>query len=340
MRHRACGTVATHMDRARKRRTRLVVATSAAVVFAGALVYTSFSAASDAKDPSQLAASAVAGRSYQLTGTVVPGYRQVGQRRCSSASATAKRNASVPVRYTGVVPDPFRAGREVIVTVREQGRSLVGEQNSLMTKCPSKYSAEPVRTRDVMALTGRAPLILALLSPLTASRRRCTARARAARVGGLRAPRGVRARGADDARVRDPRGGVPALGLLVQRGRGPLVDDDADVLQADRAVVLAGGLAAAVGVAAVAVVEPGAVLDAGPVREIVPYATAILLGFATFFPSLAVFYANPFATTSNPPAEGAGLDPLLLHPSMMIHPPMLYSGYTLLTSRSRSRSAR
>ena len=67
------------------------------------------------------------------------------------------------------------------------------------------------------------------------------------------------------------------------------------------------------------------------VREIAPYATAVLLGFGAFFSSLAVFYANPFATTANPPAEGAGLDPLLLHPSMMIHPPMLYSGYTLLT---------
>ena len=67
------------------------------------------------------------------------------------------------------------------------------------------------------------------------------------------------------------------------------------------------------------------------VREIAPYATAVLLGFAAFFTSLAAFYANPFTTTANPPAEGAGLDPLLLHPSMMIHPPMLYSGYTLLT---------
>src|SRR5947209_12283420 len=66
------------------------------------------------------------------------------------------------------------------------------------------------------------------------------------------------------------------------------------------------------------------------VSEIAPYATAVLLGFAAFFTSLAAFYANPFATSSNPPAEGAGLDPLLLHPSMMIHPPMLYSGYTLL----------
>src|ERR1700761_2831913 len=67
------------------------------------------------------------------------------------------------------------------------------------------------------------------------------------------------------------------------------------------------------------------------VREIAPYATAVLLGFGAFFTSLAVFFANPFSTTANPPTEGAGLDPLLLHPSMMIHPPMLYSGYTLLT---------
>ena len=29
------------------------------------------------------------------------------------------------------------------------------------------------------------------------------------------------------------------------------------------------------------------------------------------------------------PPEGSGLNPLLRHPSMMIHPPMLYSGYTL-----------
>ena len=44
-----------------------------------------------------------------------------------------------------------------------------------------------------------------------------------------------------------------------------------------------------------------------------------------------VFYATPFATTSPAPAEGAGLDPLLRFPTMMIHPPMLYSGYTLCT---------
>ncbi len=64
-------------------------------------------------------------------------------------------------------------------------------------------------------------------------------------------------------------------------------------------------------------------------REVSAYATAILLGFGGFFVSLMIFYATPFATTSPAPADGVGLDPLLRHPSMMIHPPMLYSGYTL-----------
>jgi len=66
-------------------------------------------------------------------------------------------------------------------------------------------------------------------------------------------------------------------------------------------------------------------------REVAPYATAVLLGFAAFFAGLAVFLANPFQLADPVPAEGAGLQPLLRHPSMMIHPPMLYSGYTLFT---------
>jgi cytochrome c-type biogenesis protein CcmF len=66
-------------------------------------------------------------------------------------------------------------------------------------------------------------------------------------------------------------------------------------------------------------------------RDIASYATAILLGFGGFFISLMIFYANPFATTHPAPGEGVGLDPLLRFPAMMIHPPMLYSGYTLCT---------
>jgi cytochrome c-type biogenesis protein CcmF len=64
-------------------------------------------------------------------------------------------------------------------------------------------------------------------------------------------------------------------------------------------------------------------------REVAPYATAVLLGFAVFFTTLLVFLENPFDRAPVVVAEGAGLNPLLRHPSMMIHPPMLYSGYTL-----------
>ena len=61
--------------------------------------------------------------------------------------------------------------------------------------------------------------------------------------------------------------------------------------------------------------------------EVVPYATAVLGVIASFFLMLTVFYASPFDTLANPPAEGNGLNPLLRHPAMMFHPPMLYTGY-------------
>jgi cytochrome c-type biogenesis protein CcmF len=64
-------------------------------------------------------------------------------------------------------------------------------------------------------------------------------------------------------------------------------------------------------------------------RRVAPYATAVLLGFAVFFAGLLVFLETPFGLSAVVPADGNGLNPLLRHPSMMIHPPMLYSGYTL-----------
>src|SRR3954467_9055381 len=62
-------------------------------------------------------------------------------------------------------------------------------------------------------------------------------------------------------------------------------------------------------------------------REVVPYATAVLGVIASFFLMLVVFYASPFDTLAHPPSEGNGLNPLLRHPAMMFHPPMLYTGY-------------
>jgi cytochrome c-type biogenesis protein CcmF len=62
-------------------------------------------------------------------------------------------------------------------------------------------------------------------------------------------------------------------------------------------------------------------------REIAPWATAVLGITAAFFLFLMVVYESPFETLATPPAEGAGLNPLLRHPMMMFHPPLLYSGY-------------
>jgi cytochrome c-type biogenesis protein CcmF len=64
-------------------------------------------------------------------------------------------------------------------------------------------------------------------------------------------------------------------------------------------------------------------------REIAPYATAVLLGLGGFFVSLMLLFAHPLQLLDPPAVEGNGLSPLLRHPSMMIHPPLLYSGYTL-----------
>ena len=124
-----------------RRQARMVAALTAAVVLAGVLVWTSFTASSEAVTPSTLARAGEDGRSYELTGTVLPGYRReddVLLFRVRDRSGSA----SVPVRYRGAVPDPFRAGREVIVSVRRQDGAWVGERDSLVTKCPSKFSAQ------------------------------------------------------------------------------------------------------------------------------------------------------------------------------------------------------
>jgi cytochrome c-type biogenesis protein CcmE len=131
------------MSPARKRTVRLVVALSAAVLLASALVYTSFSAASPALSPSQLLSQAQPGRSYQLTGRVVSGSVRRAGAVLDFSVADRVGGRAVALAYTGTVPDPFREGREVIVTVQKQGSRFVGERDSLITKCPSKFKAAP-----------------------------------------------------------------------------------------------------------------------------------------------------------------------------------------------------
>jgi cytochrome c-type biogenesis protein CcmE len=130
------------MDPARKRKIRLVVALGAAVLLAAALVYTSFSASTEAKQPSQLL-NASPGHSYDLTGKVVPGsVRQEGEMLRFRVADRDKPSASIPVTYTGTVPDPFRGGREIILTGSVRDGTFIGQRDTLITKCPSKFTEQ------------------------------------------------------------------------------------------------------------------------------------------------------------------------------------------------------
>jgi cytochrome c-type biogenesis protein CcmE len=126
------------MDPARKRNLRLVLALGVAILLASALVYTSFSASSEAAKPSELQP----GRAYELTGKVVDkSIRRDGEElhfRVRDRDGTE----SVPVTYSGTVPDPFREGREVIVSGELERGTFVAERDSLVTKCPSKFTKD------------------------------------------------------------------------------------------------------------------------------------------------------------------------------------------------------
>jgi cytochrome c-type biogenesis protein CcmF len=75
--------------------------------------------------------------------------------------------------------------------------------------------------------------------------------------------------------------------------------------------------------------------------ELMPYVGVILAGVQLFFLTLNNFVASPFQVLGAPGptgalqmvarADGSGLTPLLQYPEMVMHPPMLYSGYTGFT---------
>jgi cytochrome c-type biogenesis protein CcmE len=129
------------VDPQRKRKVRLVVALGVAVLLGAALVYTSFSAASEAKEPSQLIGAAP-GSSYDLTGKVVPGsIRHRGEELLFRVADREGGGPTLPVTYRGTVPDPFRGGREIVLTGEVEHGTFVGEPDTLVTKCPSKFTA-------------------------------------------------------------------------------------------------------------------------------------------------------------------------------------------------------
>lgn len=83
--------------------------------------------------------SGAAHRTVQLSGMVVSASRQGDLLRFVLRDEGSSQ--TVPVVYQGSVPAPFRVGRRVIVTGRLRDGTFQGVRDSLITKCPSKYSA-------------------------------------------------------------------------------------------------------------------------------------------------------------------------------------------------------
>jgi cytochrome c-type biogenesis protein CcmE len=123
----------------RRNPARLIVALSVAAVLAVFLIITAFASGSRPQvQPSELATQ----EGPVALGGIVVG-KPTGDARGDGLRFTlrdVKGSGTVPVVYTGSVPDLFRTGREIMLKGQLEGGTFVAERDSLVTKCPSKYA--------------------------------------------------------------------------------------------------------------------------------------------------------------------------------------------------------
>jgi len=117
-----------------------VIALSVAAILAVFLLYTSVAGGTPSLKPSELQ-----GRTgiVTLAGLVIAPVR--GDAHGSGLRFELRDiggSGSVPVRYRGSVPDLFRAGRHITLTGELRNGVFVGKPGTLVTKCPSKYTAK------------------------------------------------------------------------------------------------------------------------------------------------------------------------------------------------------
>lgn len=128
------------MDVQRKRQVRLFVALGAALLLATGLIYTSFNASSEARLPSELS-DAQPGKSYQMVGRVMHKSLKDTEEGIKFAMRDPDGSGEpMTVHYSGQVPDPFREGRDAMLTGVVKDGVFVGDEDTLTTKCPSKFS--------------------------------------------------------------------------------------------------------------------------------------------------------------------------------------------------------
>ena len=122
---------------------RLVIALSVAAVLAVFLLYTSIAGGgTPSVDPSKLASQQ---GHVTLVGKVEPGYRGDPYGEGLRFRLRDRKGASparVTVLYKGSLSDQFKVDREVSVKGELRNGVFVATKDSLVTKCPSKYTAK------------------------------------------------------------------------------------------------------------------------------------------------------------------------------------------------------
>ena len=102
--------------------------------------------ASDAS-PSQI--NLADGQTYRLNAVVASGSPSDAARQALSPSGVSFQvqdkddpTKTVKVVYKGLVPETFQDGREIVVTGHMVNGEFVGKRDSLLAKCPSKFSSQ------------------------------------------------------------------------------------------------------------------------------------------------------------------------------------------------------
>jgi cytochrome c-type biogenesis protein CcmE len=125
----------------RRSPARLIIALSVAAALAVFLLYTSIAGGSTPSiRPSQLASHS---GTVSLAGIVIAPVRgDAADGGLRFVLRDINGTETVPVVYTGSVPDLFAAGRDVSVRGELRNGLFVAEKDSLVTKCPSKYAPD------------------------------------------------------------------------------------------------------------------------------------------------------------------------------------------------------
>lgn len=80
-------------------------------------------------------------QAVRVEGTVLKGSIQRDNATQQLAFVISDGKQSLPVVYRGVVPDIFNAGIQVVVEGHYSGQSAAFQAQTLLTKCPSKFTA-------------------------------------------------------------------------------------------------------------------------------------------------------------------------------------------------------